>query len=94
MKKTFKENMNTAVFTTKYIIEKNSPILIVFHYEEDGAWQFSGEEECDESDYRVISLEEMIIMDNSILKIADLPMGYKASRKTKNENWVIKRHKV
>jgi hypothetical protein len=93
MKKAFNENMNTAVFTTKSILEKGSPILVVFHYAEDGAWQFSGEEECIESDFKVISLEEMINIDNSILEIADLPLGYFASRKSKNENWIIEMHK-
>ena len=59
-KKDFVNNLNTAVFTTKYILNKNSPILYVYHYEEDGAWEFSGmETDINEDDYRVLSLEEI-----------------------------------
>lgn len=89
MKKYFVESLNTAVFTTKSVLEKNAPILYVFHYEEDGAWQFSGEEECSEEDFRVISLEEIINIDKSLLELADLPLGAKAYRKDKNSNWII-----
>lgn len=39
----FTENQNTAIYTTKYIIDQGSPILNVYHYK-DGSWQFSGKE--------------------------------------------------
>ena len=71
-KKDFVNNLNTAVFTTKYILNKNSPILYVYHYEEDGAWEFSGmETDINEDDYRVLSLEE-IINSNDIDTIKSL----------------------
>ena len=43
MVKKFKENYNTAVITTKFVLEKKSPILFVFLFG-DGAWQFVGSE--------------------------------------------------
>jgi hypothetical protein len=90
MKKKFVESLNTAVFTTKYVLEMNSPILYVYHYEEDGAWQFSGEEKCIDSDYRVISLEEIINIDKSILELAELPLGGEAYRGDKSSKWIVK----
>jgi hypothetical protein len=90
MKNNFAESLNTAVFTTKYVIERNSPILYVYHYEEDGAWQFSGKEDCTDSDYKIISLEEMINIDNSILELANLPLGGEAYRENKDSNWIIR----
>lgn len=90
MNKTFAESLNTAVFATKYILERKSPILYVYHYEEDGAWQFSGKEKCEDSDYRIISLEEMINIDNSILELADLPLGGEAYREDGYSKWKIK----
>jgi hypothetical protein len=90
MKNNFAESLNTAVFTTKYVIERNSPILYVYHYEEDGAWQFSGKEDCTDSDYKIISLEEMINNDNSILELANLPLGGEAYRENKDSNWIIR----
>lgn len=89
MNKKFSDNLNTAVFTTKYILKESSPVLYVFHYENDGAWSFSGYEDCRDSDYRVISLEEMINIDNSILDLADMPYGYMAKRDDKNFPWII-----
>lgn len=86
--KQFKENLDTAVFTTKYVLEKKSPIIHVYHYDEDGAWQFSGSEEVEEDkDFRVVSLEEIIRLDNSVLEVSDLPLGYEAHRKNKGSLW-------
>ena len=89
MNKKFSDNLNIAVFTTKYILEKSSSILYVFHYEDDGAWSFSGHEDCRNGDYRVISLEEIINIDNSIFDLVDMPCGYLAKRADKNSPWII-----
>jgi hypothetical protein len=87
--KTFEEDLNTAVITTKYVLEYKSPILFVFHFA-DGFWQFSGAEtELLDEDYRLVSLDEIINMDNTILEIADLPYDGKANRKDKTSPWVI-----
>jgi hypothetical protein len=87
--KAFKEKLNTAVFTTKYVIQRNSSILYVYHYE-NGNWQFSGKENIlDDEDYKVISLKEMIEIDPSILEISDLQIGFEAIRKTKNDIWQV-----
>lgn len=86
--KQFKENLDTAVFTTKYILEKKSPIIHVYHYDEDGAWQFSGQEQIEkDEDFRVVSLEEIIRLDNSVLEVSDLPLGYEAHRKNVDLPW-------
>jgi len=90
MKKKFIDNPNTAVFTTRFILDRTEIIKYVFHYEDDGAWEFVGGKESDESDYRVISLEEIIMVDNSILDISDLPLGYSAYRDTQKDKWTIK----
>lgn len=91
MSKHFAESLNTAVFTTKFILENKSPILFVYHYEEDGAWQFSGSENAvTDDDYRVISLEEVIQLDNTVLELADLPLGGEAYRLDIKSPWIIK----
>jgi hypothetical protein len=54
----FADSLNTAVFTSKYVLNYDSPILYVFHDEDDGAWQFLGIEDCTEKDFRIISLAE------------------------------------
>ena len=91
MSKHFAESLNTAVFTTKFILENKSPILFVYHYEEDGAWQFSGSENTvSDDDYRVISLEEVIQLDNTVLELTDLPLGGEAFRLDIKSPWIIK----
>jgi len=88
--KKFDDDLNTAVITTKFILEGKSPILSVFHYD-DGSWQFSGpEEDLSDDDYRVLSLDEIIKMDSSVLEIADLPYEGEAHRETKTSQWKMK----
>ncbi len=87
--KKFAENLNTAVITTKFILDNNSPILYVFHYN-DGFWQFSGpEEELNDEDYRVVSLQEIINIDSSVCEVADLPLEGKAYRQNGNMPWQV-----
>lgn len=83
-------DLNTAVFTTKYVLNNNSPILYVYHYKEDGAWTFLGIESLIDEDYRVVPLEEIFNIDSSILKIVSLELGYCACRKSREAKWIAK----
>jgi len=89
-KKRFNEPLNTAVFTTMHIIEEGSPIIWISH-ELDGDWVFTGDEYI--TDYRkvgrLVSLEEIIKLDRSVLKVAHMPIGYAATRNTKADKWKI-----
>jgi len=91
-KKRLSVDLNTAIITTKYVLDDNSPILFVYHYDEDGAWEFLGGENPNDQDYRIISLEEIINIDSTILEIIFLPIGYYAIRKNKEDKWEI--HKI
>ncbi len=82
------EYLNTAVFTTKFVLDKN-PILFVYHHLEDGAWEFIGKEENNEEDYRIISLEEITLIDSSVINVLDMPLGFYAKRNSKSEKWII-----
>ena len=84
--KTFKEAPQTAVFTTKFVILNNSPILYVSH-DKDGDWQFHGAEEATTEDAAIVRLDEMIAIDNSVLEVSDLPLGAYAVRKSANDPW-------
>lgn len=87
--KQFEEGLNTHIFTTKYVLKGDSPIVYVSH-DDDGDWQFLGKENnLKEEDAMVISLGEMIEYDSTILEIADLPKGQEAVRKDRNTQWEI-----
>ena len=88
--KKFPIPLDTAVFTTVFVIKENSLITLVSH-ELDGAWQFMGPEPI--TDYTkiamVVGLGEIIEHDKSILKLADLPKGHQATRQYKRDKWEI-----
>ena len=88
MDKRFKEDLQTYVFTTRFVIENNSDITCVTH-DHEGDWQFMSDDEFNESDARVVSLQEILELDSTLLKLADLPIGYEANRKDKFSNWEI-----
>ncbi len=90
--KHFNDSLNTAVFTTKFVIKEKKPITYVSHDDEDGAWQFFSDDDFEQYEdvAMLVSLEEIITIDNTVLQIADLPFGYIATRRLLNDNWTLK----
>jgi hypothetical protein len=89
----FKESLDTAVFTTKFVLEENRDITYVTHEEEDGAWQFFSNDEFEDFEKvaKVVGLGEIIEMDDSVLELIDMPEGYYAYRDSRNSNWGIRK---
>lgn len=85
----FSDAPNTAVFICSHILDGREKILFVSHDADDGAWQFLCGKEHDESDARIVSLKYVLDLDPTIVKLKDLPLGYCAERKSKNDRWVI-----
>ena len=84
------ENKNKSAITTKYVVNNNS-IILSFFYDEDGYWQFLGEEEVSEEDAIVVSIQEMIDIDKSLVNLPDLKEGESAYRKNKESIWLIRK---
>jgi len=91
--KNFKEPLNTAVFTTKFVVEENKPITYVMHDSDDGAWQFFSDDKFDDFECvaKIVGLGEIIKMDDSVLELADMPEGYYAFRESVNDKWKIQK---
>lgn len=88
--KKIQDDLNTAVITTKYVLNENSPILFVNHYD-DGFWEFLGNENnLEDDDFKLISLEEILNIDSSILEISDLQYEGRAYRINVNSPWIKK----
>jgi len=84
----FDDPQNVAVVTTREITEKNAPILLVSHDEEDGGWQFlPGGGPLREENARVVALRRIWLLDPSVGQLADLPLGWQASRRSPLEPW-------
>ncbi|GMO57848.1 MAG: hypothetical protein Ta2G_17770 [Termitinemataceae bacterium] len=90
MQKTWKfsEPKNVAVITTKKILIRESDIVFVSHDADDGMWQFLDSFENDETSAAIIGLGELVNIDSSVTKIADLPLGWIATRENKNADWI------
>ena len=87
--KYFQESLDTAVFTTRFVLERQSPILIAYHYD-DGSWQFSGREDnLTDEDFKVVSLGEIIELDKSLLDLCDMPINSEATRLSITSPWRI-----
>tara|TARA_R110002072_G_scaffold36858_18_gene108282 strand:+ start:7411 stop:7707 length:297 start_codon:yes stop_codon:yes gene_type:complete len=87
----FADPENTAVFTTRQVVEGLSPILLVTHDEDDGAWQFLFGTTDDLGDSRVVGLRAIVELDSSLVELADLPMGWAARREGPEHSWVRQR---
>jgi len=83
----FRDPPNVAVFTLKRIVAGGSPILLVKHDSDDGAWQFLDGDVIAERDAAVVSLQSVVLHDNTLAQLADLPVGWVAWRDTPAAPW-------
>ncbi|MDP5277220.1 hypothetical protein [Chengkuizengella axinellae] len=84
----YRDSPNTMVITLKEIIDETKPILYVSHDEEDGMWQFlDGSLELNTDNARIVSLKEILEIDDSLSSLWDLPLGWTAERFNKSSVW-------
>lgn len=82
-------NLNTAVFTTKFVVKEGSEIVYVSH-DSDGDWQFFGSETDTEiENAMVVALKDIIHIDESVKEVLMMPKFSEAHRKNKNSKWEI-----
>ncbi|MDD5058660.1 MAG: hypothetical protein PHQ60_12390 [Sideroxydans sp.] len=85
----FDQPKNSAVITLKQIVVGKAQILRVTHDANDHGWQFLNPNiEVIESNASVVSLEQIVKLDPSILELANLPPGWSAWRTKVGEKWV------
>jgi hypothetical protein len=81
-------NLKLEVMTTTYVINSNSPIIYVLH-DDEGNWTFLSADTIEESDAMVVSLEEIIEFDPSVVKVLFMPICHEAYRTDINAEWRI-----
>lgn len=91
--KKFEDGLNTAVFTTTFVMKGKKDITYVTHDIEDGAWQFFSSDAFDnyEEVAMIVGLGEIIRIDQTVLAIADLPLGYAATRQFLGDKWTTRK---
>ena len=85
----FSDPPNVAVFVDRSIFKRDDWIAYVSHDDEDGSWQFHNSEPgpAEESDIMIVSLQNVVQRDESIMELADLPEGWHAWRSSKSSPW-------
>ena len=91
MKFPFEDAPNTAIIICNHVIEKDADILYVSHDEDDGMWQFLCGGSHEITDAKLVSLEEVFALDNSIAQLANMPCGYITTRKDTVSKWQIRK---
>ena len=84
----FDQAPNVAAITTRRVIEDGLPILLVIHYEDDHSWAFVCGTTNANEDGRVIGMGTALALDSTLREVADLQLGWKASRKSVGELWI------
>jgi hypothetical protein len=59
----------------------------VCHDGDDGGWQFLTGQDVRMEDALLVALEEVVKLDPSVGQLADLPVGWKASRERVGAPW-------
>lgn len=89
--KKFPISLETSVFTTIYVIEEGKEITTVIH-DDEGDWQFFSNDEINDFDKvaKLVSLQQIIDIDSTILKLYHMPRNKTAQRSSINGKWKIK----
>jgi hypothetical protein len=87
----FDSPRDLAVVTTKYVTLDRLPVLYVTHeLDEDGEvlWQFHcGNGDLDPGVLQLVRLDEIVGLDETLTRVADLPLGFSATRRDAGDEW-------
>lgn len=86
-----KQWLNNIAYTTTFITKKNNPITYVSHNKDDGSWHFLSDDSIDNfiENIHILSIEDIVKIDKSVLKLYNIKKNYAAKRKNLNEDWII-----
>lgn len=82
----FDDPRNVASFCLRQIMDGSSPILLVCH-DDDGRWQFLDGENVSMADALLVGLSNVVSLDPSVRELADLPVGWQATRRDADSPW-------
>lgn len=86
----FPDKPNTACFTTASVLN-GSPICRGYH-DFDGDWQVHGGMNEPAINSQIVCLEDMVLLDPSLMAVHDLPIGWKAVRGAPSQPWTYTRN--
>jgi hypothetical protein len=83
----FSDPEEKRVYTTRFVLDKGLPILVVSH-DPDGEWEFLCGTTDSPKDAREVSLGEVVDRDARVAEVADLPVGWRAFRDSADAPWL------
>lgn len=83
----FQNSQDSMVYTLVSIMNGKTPILLVYHDPDDESWQFLDGAPVSNSNALAILLKDIVELDSSVADLADLPLGWQASRKVPRGSW-------
>jgi hypothetical protein len=85
----FLDPPNTAVFTSVRILDDEDWVHYVTHDEEDGTWQFlPSHGPANMQEAAVFGLIRMVEMEPRLEELADLLLGWRAWRESRDAPWM------
>lgn len=82
----FAEPVNTAAYSTKQVLSRTSPVLVVYH-DHEGDWQFLHSEDPEEDDCVLVCLGCAFQLAPAVAELASLPSGWVSVRTTEQDPW-------
>jgi len=83
----FDSSPNVACFTLRPIVDGVQPVLMASRDADDGAWQFLTGDAFDMAEAMLVSLKSMVVLDSTLLELADIPSGWMAWRDRAGAPW-------
>jgi hypothetical protein len=84
----FDQPPDTAAVSDRRVVEAGAPVLLVIHYSGDDGWAFLSGGAWNVRDGRLIAMSEALNRDASLRSIADLPVGWTATRPQLGAEWI------
>jgi hypothetical protein len=86
----FHDAPGSVCITTKAVTSRRLPIVYALRSTDDEGelvWHFQCAEEFQMADAQLVRLSTIFAVDPSVSKLADLPMGYEATRDSPGDPW-------
>jgi hypothetical protein len=88
----FDQPRNCATFTTRQVLKRAEPILLVSHDADDHGWQFIGSSPVVTADVQIVGLGQIVDLDPTVREVADLPPGWQSLREKVGGGWSRRVH--
>jgi hypothetical protein len=82
----FDQAPNVACIADRSVMS-GRPVLVVAHYEDDHSWAFMDGGPFDPADALVVAMSEVVGRHPELVEIAELPVGWSASRSAVGQSW-------